>query len=55
MECEGACKAFNKCKGDTKIVHIIDPKDNYDWGYFYYCDTAIETDRKNGFLVVVET
>jgi len=48
MECEGTCKVH---QGEVKKVNVIG-LDGYDWGYFSYCATAIEEDRKSGFTVI---
>ena len=47
-KCEGACEQHN---GPIMLVKVFDPENKKDWGKFYYCSTAIETDRNNGFIV----
>lgn len=46
MECKGECKEFGKCVGEVKKVYVV------GWGYFNYCETAIETDRLRGFTII---
>ena len=46
-ECEGNC-GFHY--GEVRRVRVW--YGFYDWGFFNYCDTAIEIDRGNGFTVI---
>lgn len=48
MICDGNCKEH---KGKIKIVSIYDRRIRYAYGFFWYCENAIEEDRKNGFEV----
>jgi hypothetical protein len=48
MECEGLCSIH---QGEIRKVNVID-SDGFNWGYFNYCDKAIEIDRENGFTVI---
>jgi hypothetical protein len=52
MECGGMCATRNECNGSLKLVHVYG-KDGIDWGVFYYCDEAINTDVKSGFKIDV--
>ena len=49
MKCQGCCLHENTCSGDVRAVSV--QYGAKDWGIFYYCDTAIETDRLRGFTV----
>lgn len=40
--CEGSCEEH---KGVVKEVYVK------GWGYFYYCEAAIEEDKRNGLIV----
>lgn len=55
MDCEGACEEH---KGKVRTVIINFPKkqtkDCWKNMEFNYCDTAIEADRENGFIVLDE-
>lgn len=53
-KCEGECKNNSTCKGSVKLVLVTE---NYgtEWGVFAYCDTAIEEDKKRGFVVKIIT
>ena len=50
MKCEGAC---DEHRGEVRKVTVTDPDVNRggEWGTFWYCETAIEDDRRNGFIV----
>ena len=49
MKCQGMCSLEGTCSGEVKAVSVkFGAK---DWGMFFYCDTAIETDREHGFTV----
>lgn len=47
--CDGNCQGH---EGEPKLVRVK-TKSGYDWGYFSYCETAIEEDRFRGFIVTV--
>jgi len=51
--CEGNC---HKHKGKVKKCSVICNRNiaKKDWGYFWYCENAIEHYRKNGFTITVE-
>lgn len=40
--CEGSCEEH---KGKVKEIYVK------DWGHFYYCEEAIEEDRRRGLIV----
>ena len=44
MKCEGSCEEH---KGE--VVEVT----SGSWGKFFYCETAIEEDRRRGLEVVV--
>lgn len=44
--CEGNC---DEHRGDVKCFQVIDGKDNYDWGFYFYCEKAVEEDLRRGF------
>lgn len=48
-ECEGACSFHGDCTGEVKRVRVTKGIDN--WGDWWYCDYAIEQDRRHGFDV----
>jgi hypothetical protein len=48
-KCEGAC---DKHVDPVQTVHVVG-KDDWDWGYWAYCQTAQEDDRANEFTVTV--
>jgi hypothetical protein len=47
-QCEGAC---SKHVGQIQRVQVKDPRNQYDWGDFWYCEAAIEEDTERGFAV----
>jgi len=49
-KCEGNCEEH---KGEPVLVRVWDKRiaPNYDWGHFWYCETAIEHDKKIGLTV----
>ena len=50
--CEGGCECHD---GEVQPVRVIDPSGTpHDWGYFSYCQAAIEEDRSRDMLVLVE-
>ena len=50
MECDGNC---DEHRGEVQQVTVTDPKITSGgyWGIFWYCETAIEDDRRNGLRV----
>lgn len=50
MECDGVCVINGDCKGEVIRVRVVGPS-GAEWGYFNYCQTAIDSDRKSGFYV----
>ena len=48
--CEGRCEEHTE---RVRRVWIAKKQNWGDWGYFYYCDNAIETDRANGFTIEI--
>jgi len=46
--CEGACKHH---VGPIQRVHVVGH--GHDWGEFWYCQNAIEEDRRRGFTVTI--
>lgn len=44
--CEGDCEFHG---GKARVYRVIDVKNNWDWGYYSYCDSAYEKDLKSGF------
>jgi hypothetical protein len=49
--CWGACEEH---RGQVKLVRVLDLPNSRDWGLFWYCDEAIETDRKDGLTVHIQ-
>ena len=50
--CKYVCSALNTgCKGDAKLVKITKQGEPDDIAF--YCDNAIEMDKKNGFSIEV--
>jgi hypothetical protein len=49
-ECQGGCHRHDGCKG--RVAHVWSGRTakcpDWDW---WYCDAAIERDRRNGFTV----
>ena len=52
--CEGGCEYH---RGETRVVRVIDPSgmEPHDWGYYRYCDEAVEEDIRRGMSVLTET
>ena len=48
MTCDGSC---DKHVGEVRRVHVIHPA--HDWGEFWYCDTAIDEDRRRELTVEI--
>ena len=56
--CEGTCKRGDLCLGEVKRVHVFGGEGSpcgYDWGYWNYCDYAINLDKGEGFRVIEES
>jgi len=43
-KCEGACEQH---RGQTKAVRAYDKEDGFDWGWYSYCENAIEENEKS--------
>ena len=52
-KCEGTCLREGECSGEVKEV-IVSGNGFSGPLFFSYCDTAIEVDRANGFLVEIK-
>lgn len=51
--CEGGCGMH---KGDIQVVRVIDPKGiPHDWGFYTYCQAAMEEDQSRGMNVILES
>lgn len=48
MNCEGSCKHHD---GAIERIHVIDEDAGHDWGWFWYCQTAIAEDIDRGLVV----
>ena len=53
MKCQGECKADGTCKGEVKFVSVTGCGFKGSFSFFY-CDTAIKTDKERGFTVEEE-
>lgn len=51
MKCQGRCNEYGECKGTIRAVNVISENGCRNWGDYNYCETAIEHDQDNGFLV----
>ena len=56
MECDGICSINGTCKGEVRSVEVTG--EGMGWWEdflfeFYYCETAIKSDREDGFIVKV--
>jgi hypothetical protein len=51
-DCNGPCRRYRTCEGEVTRVHVTDEVNDYDWGQFWYCGTAITEDRNHGLRVV---
>ena len=52
MKCEGSCdRLSNGHRGEVVLVHVYDDKNSKDWGEYWYCQDAINSDRHSGFRV----
>jgi len=47
-KCSGSC---DKHAGQVMVVRVKHIVSGHDWGYFAYCDTAIDEDRRRGLEV----
>ena len=45
--CEGACE---KHSGRVKAVRVFHKESKTDWGWFSYCESAIEEDTSRGMV-----
>jgi hypothetical protein len=61
MKCEGQCENCGGHKGEVKRFRVKTKYIKYgagprviDWGLFWYCETAVKTDRENDFSVTEE-
>lgn len=52
MKCEGACGRWKGHAGLVRKVHVSDPRTGTDWGFFDYCENAVDEDRGHGLTVV---
>lgn len=43
--CDGGC---DEHIGTVRCVRVYDPEHKTDWGWFSYCDAAIEEDTRRG-------
>lgn len=50
IKCQGNCDIH---KGRIYCVEVRDIRNQKDWGFFSYCENAIEIDRKNGLDVSI--
>lgn len=50
IKCQGKCE---KHRGTIKRVEVRDIRYKKDWGFFSYCDEAIDKDIKNGLDVSI--
>lgn len=51
-ECQGRCEIHGGHRGDVMLCAVKGP-DKHDWGLWWYCETARDTDRRNGLEVTV--
>ena len=50
--CEGGCDFH---EGELNTVRVIDPSGSgHDWGYYRYCEKAVQADKDRGFDVYFE-
>jgi hypothetical protein len=50
-ECDGSCDEHS---GDVKRYRVVDPTNHQDWGHYWYCDEAVEEDKRRGFNLISE-
>ena len=48
--CDGECSIEGGCSGNIYPIKVGRPETDY-WKEFNYCETAIATDTRNGFVV----
>lgn len=48
-ECEGGCEGH---RGETRCVRAVDKEHGNDWGWFSYCEEAIEEDTRRGLALI---
>lgn len=48
-ECEGNC---DEHRGETRCVRVYDKEHGSDWGWFSYCEEAIEEDTRRGMAFI---
>jgi hypothetical protein len=46
--CEGMCDC---CRGDVRAVTVYDPSSLREWGLYFYCESAVEEEKRRGFDV----
>ena len=51
-DCEGECRDHNECSGKVREYNVVDPDDGFEWGSFYYCEVAAETDKERGMRLI---
>lgn len=44
--CDGECA---ECRGSLTVVQVTHP--NHDWGFFCYCEAAVQEDLMRGLSV----
>jgi hypothetical protein len=47
--CEGNCE---KHTGQVVCVRVYDKKHGNDWGWYSYCEEAIDEDTRSGFALI---
>ena len=52
-KCDGRCSMFGDCRGEVRRVSVYSGNGRRNWGEYSYCDVAVQTDTKNGYLVKV--
>ena len=51
--CQGKCSTRGECRGKVQQYRVIGPA-GADYGTFWYCDEAVDIDRRAGFAVMEE-
>ena len=46
--CEGMC---DRCKGEVSAVTVYNADSLRDWGVYFYCEGAVEEEKRRGFDV----
>ena len=49
--CQGKCSTRGECKGEVQQYRVIGPA-GADYGTWWYCEEAVDIDRRNGFAVL---